>query len=46
MRKPFRPKYNPETDEWWYNGRYYEEDPEDRYREDLEEWVLAEEDRD
>ena len=38
MNKPFAPKYNPETDEWWYRGRWYDEDPHGRYEEDLDEW--------
>ena len=44
MNKPFRPKFNPEADEWWYQGRFYDEDPRDRYEQDLTEWA-EEEDR-
>jgi len=42
MRKPYPPKYNPETDDYFYDGRYYDEYPRARYEEDLTEW--AEED--
>jgi hypothetical protein len=38
-----RPRYNPESDEWFYNGRYYSEDPTKRWEEDLEELAIQRE---
>ena len=39
MRKPFAPKYNPEAEEWFYDGKYYDKDPERRYQADLDVWA-------
>ena len=45
MRKPvYGPKYIPETREWWYQGKYYDENPEGRYQEDLDAWAADHED--
>jgi len=38
-----RPRYNPESDEWFYNGKYYDEDPTARMEEDLEELAIRRE---
>jgi len=32
-----RPKYNPENAAWLYSGSWYDEDPTERWEEDLEE---------
>jgi hypothetical protein len=44
MRKPFAPKFNPETEEYWYDGRFYDEYPQGRYEQDLDEWAEEQED--
>ena len=46
MRKPYAPRYGPQDGQWLYQGRYYDENPRDRYEQDLEEWGEESEDED
>jgi hypothetical protein len=36
MIKPFAPYYSPHDGQWFYRGRYYDENPQAKYEEDLD----------